>query len=795
MIETEALTDVSVAAKERLAKLLATENITIEHRADVQTAMFDVKGRTLILPQWKAMGKDLYDLLVLHEVGHALFTPLDGWHGAVSEKGPNYKGFLNVTEDARIEKRVKRKYPGGRRSFIAGYKDLMDRDFFGTKDRDLDTFGLIDRLNLHAKGGALAGVPFSDDEMVWVERLENLETFEDAKALADDLWDHACDQVAETDVNMGQPEQGEPGDSDDDDDGEGETVPVPCDEGDDTDSDDTTPEPSDDDSDEDGDSGAGSSSDDTEESDTDADSTDGAGDDEGESSDSADGSDSADADGDDGESSTPGASGDVGGSNASGTANEAGNEPKAETDDSFRANESSLVDDDPYRSEIVYATVPDDSAYDLDTLIIPVDEVIKDIREFMAESLERYSQTGYRVESMGTWDSALAGGRKLRKDNAKTVAYLAKEFELRKAADANKRASVSKTGVLDTAKLHSYKWNEDVFKKITRVADGKNHGLQMFVDWSGSMSPNMAGTIDQVINLVLFCKKVGIPFDVYAFSDSTARYVNGEMQRREAVLDKDAMRDSDLDFRRNHFRLIQLATSKGKANSFNDQLAMLFVLKSAIGWAGATDGKNYMVPRHYNLGGTPLAEAMLSAIPVTTRFREENGLQIVNVVFLTDGEGYDLGTVGGRTYVTGNSVIYRDPVTRREYNGEQSAAILNILRDRTGANVVNFYISDYRANGWKRDYSRASGDYAGEAEAWKTAKAEGGVVITDSPAGWDELYLMTGGDTLETRQDEGLGDQMVGAKKAQLRRAFGKAATGKLRCRTILRRFTEMVAA
>ena len=786
MIETEALTDVSVAAKERLAKLLATEDITIEHRADVQTAMFDVKGRTLILPQWKAMSKDLYDLLVLHEVGHALFTPLDGWHGAVSEKGPNYKGFLNVTEDARIEKRVKRKYPGGRRSFIAGYKDLMARDFFGTKDRDLATFGLIDRLNLHAKGGALAGVPFSDDEMVWVERLESLETFAEAKALADDLWDYARDQVPETDVNTGQGEQGEPEDSDDD--GEGESVPVSSDEGDASDSDDTTPDSSDD-SDEDGESADGSSSDDTD--DTDADSTDGAGDNEGEASDSADGDD---ADGDDGESSTTGAGGDVAGSNASGTANEAANEPKAETDDSFREMETSLVDDDPYRSEIVYATVPEDSAYDLDALIIPVDDVIKDVREFQAETLERFSQQGYRVESLGTWDSALAGGRKLRKDNAKTVAYLAKEFELRKAADANKRASTSKTGVLDTAKLHSYKWNEDVFKKVTRIADGKNHGLQMFVDWSGSMSPNMSGTIDQVINLVLFCKKVGIPFDVYAFSDSTRRYVDGEIVRPGSVLDKDALRDSDLDFRRNHFRLIQLATSKGKANSFNDQLAMLFILRNAMGYGCATDGLSYSVPRHYNLGGTPLAEAMLSAIPVTTRFREENGLQIVNVVFLTDGEGYDLQTVGGH-YARGKNVIFRDSITRREYTGEQSASILNILRNRTGANVVNFYISDYRANGFKRDYSRASGDYAGEAEAWKTAKAEGGVVIADTNAGWDELYLMTGGDTLETRQDEGLGDQMVGAKKAQLRRAFGKAATGKLRCRTILRRFTEMVAA
>ena len=252
MAVKQALTEVSVAAKERLAKLLATEDITSEHRGDVQTAMFDIKNRTLILPLWKAVSKELYDLLVLHEVGHALFTPLDGWHGAVSAKGSNYKGFLNVTEDARIEKRVKRKYPGGRRSFVAGYKDLMDRDFFGTAGRDLATFGLIDRLNLHAKGGALAAVPFSDDEMVWVKRLEDLETFPEAEALADDLWDHAIDQAPETDMSP-DGELGEPCDDGEPDDSDGESV-----KGDDSDSDDDTssegPDDSDD-SDEDGEIG------------------------------------------------------------------------------------------------------------------------------------------------------------------------------------------------------------------------------------------------------------------------------------------------------------------------------------------------------------------------------------------------------------------------------------------------------------------------------------------------------------------------------------------------------------
>ena len=69
------------------------------------------------------------------------------------------------------------------------------------------------------------------------------------------------------------------------------------------------------------------------------------------------------------------------------------------------------------------------------------------------------------------------------------------------------------------AKLHTYRHNEDLFKKVTTLADGKNHGLVFVLDWSGSMQDVLVDTIKQMCNLVWFCKKVGIPFDVYAFTN------------------------------------------------------------------------------------------------------------------------------------------------------------------------------------------------------------------------------------------------------------------------------------
>ena len=101
--------------KGTLAKLLATENLTVEHRK-VSTAYFDVEKRILCLPIWKTASATVYDLLVGHEVGHALYTPSDDLKGIS-------KPFVNVLEDARIERMMKQTYPGLKRSFFEGYKD------------------------------------------------------------------------------------------------------------------------------------------------------------------------------------------------------------------------------------------------------------------------------------------------------------------------------------------------------------------------------------------------------------------------------------------------------------------------------------------------------------------------------------------------------------------------------------------------------------------------------------------------------------------------------------------------
>ena len=81
----------SFETKSQLARLLANENLKVEHTA-INTAAFDLTTRTLYVPIWKEMTGELYDLLMGHEVGHALETPPEGWHKALSQ------GFKDVTE-------------------------------------------------------------------------------------------------------------------------------------------------------------------------------------------------------------------------------------------------------------------------------------------------------------------------------------------------------------------------------------------------------------------------------------------------------------------------------------------------------------------------------------------------------------------------------------------------------------------------------------------------------------------------------------------------------------------------
>jgi hypothetical protein len=168
--------------KSQLAKLLATEDLIVEHR-HVDTAQFNVHSRVLTLPLWGKASNIVYDMLVGHEVGHALFTPDEDHPQEIPHQ------FINIVEDARIEKLMKRKYMGLAKTFYGGYKEMFDEDFFEIGDQDISTMNLADRANLYFKIGNYVDIEFVEEENKIIEMISKTETFADAILAAKVLYE------------------------------------------------------------------------------------------------------------------------------------------------------------------------------------------------------------------------------------------------------------------------------------------------------------------------------------------------------------------------------------------------------------------------------------------------------------------------------------------------------------------------------------------------------------------------------------------------------------------------------
>ena len=195
----------NIGSKSQLAKLLATEDISVEH-ANVETAYFDLKARKVVLPNWKDMPPNcMIYFLATRSVTLLLPRSRVGMMRLVPR--PAFKSFLNVVEDARNERLVKQRYPGLVKSFYKGYSILHKKDFFGIGDRDVNTLLFIDRINLHYKVGSFANVSFTAEEQIWVNAIDAAETWDEVEQIARDLFALAKQDMQDQPQSQTMPEQ------------------------------------------------------------------------------------------------------------------------------------------------------------------------------------------------------------------------------------------------------------------------------------------------------------------------------------------------------------------------------------------------------------------------------------------------------------------------------------------------------------------------------------------------------------------------------------------------------------
>ena len=179
------------------AKALASENLSFSFDKNAETASFDTKARHLILPVWD-VSETLQTMLIAHEIGHALWTPYkesDELLKAAEAEGfhiPLLQRIANTVEDVRIEKLMKNKYPGTRRDFFLGYKEIVDTDMFSFSKVNFAEQTILNKLNMHFKWGVpgFLDVPLDADEIEIANLIDNVTTFPQVIAVAKALYKH-----------------------------------------------------------------------------------------------------------------------------------------------------------------------------------------------------------------------------------------------------------------------------------------------------------------------------------------------------------------------------------------------------------------------------------------------------------------------------------------------------------------------------------------------------------------------------------------------------------------------------
>jgi len=747
-----------VEQKSMLAKLMAAENITVEHKK-IPTAAFDVKNRVLYLPilKWKP-GSDVYDLFCAHEVGHALWTPFDGWHSSISEKGKGYKSFLNVIEDARIEKKIKRKFAGARKCMLGGYSELMNEDFFGLRKMGVDAndLNLIDRINLYTKAGTQYSIEFTEEEREWVEKVMRTETWEDVVEVTDALYEWCKENESETDNSYSDFDENDEDEWEESEEDEENTSPIG--------------------------SGEDDSDDDSEKSE------------ENKTKPSSKSNEDSTEEKDDSKNTSNNFEG---GTSSAGMNSDISEEPSSLTDDNFRDREEEMSDMSDEVRIPNYLTFP---KINTESIVIDHKVIHKEL-------------TDYYNNCKGAVDAGNELLKTFKKNNGKMISYMVKEFEMKKAADIHRRAYASKKGTLDMNKIHAYKYSENLFRQITSLPEGKNHGMVMFIDWSGSMNGYIKETIEQLVNLTMFCSKVQIPFEVYAFTDHYRDHTENSnsysFNREKFEYDETPARKKISTYKKNdlvinqHLRLMSLFNSKMKNRELTEAYRnILLVSDSLSNYYGYRNHDYYGAPNNFSLGGTPLDSTIVCAKTIVEEFKTKTKTQIVNVVFLSDGQSNRhmeyINSENKLSNVNKKSLHIDDVKTRtRVYptrdNGKQmdtTSIYLLALKKQLGINLLGFFLTSGGTRRTASEIGWIMERYPTDEEVSKFRKEK---FLIETETSYDELYIVNT-KSLQIDDVDHMEKVEVGATKAVIRRALKKNTNGKLQNRVLLNAFIKKVA-
>ena len=476
-------------------------------------------------------------------------------------------------------------------------------------------------------------------------------------------------------------------------------------------------------------------------------------------------------------------------------------EPVCETDETYRKNESLLLD--VSSKEFVYLNFPK-----------PIFSEIITPYKRVHELLEESWQVKTIPERKAKQEKLL---KEFKQKNDRYISLLTKEFEMRKAASKFSKQKISETGDIDVSRIYKYQIDDNIFRKIMRVPKGKSHGLVLLFDRSGSMAEHMENSIEQILILSLFCRKVNIPFVVYGFGNETDAFkLDHNRYSRESsfTMNVNEVRMSNVYLRE------YLNSNVGNAE-FSRCVRNLVSLADCYS-ARYGVGRYFRAPRSECLSHTPMIEAVVAMKTVVEKFKTNNNLDIVNMALIHDGDSDSINsywTSNGASYfdIKRTNVVMRDKETKTEYrlNSEENSydnalriATFDWFRKTTGVKIIGFFIvgaGRTAKNGIARRYYYEDGKciwekfptnsdhYTRQAKADELAAVLKETKFLESKnPGYDSMYLIPGDKDLSIDYDELSVQGTVTASK--LKNAFMKMNKKKQVSRVLVNRFIGQIA-
>lgn len=441
------------------------------------------------------------------------------------------------------------------------------------------------------------------------------------------------------------------------------------------------------------------------------------------------------------------------------------------TDEASQEEIKKLYSED--NKETVYVDTPD---INLNDYIVKFDHII--------------SRLKYDVPGIFTKEEDKFN--KFKAENANIVSYLVKEFTLKKNAQGRKKIKESKTGDINLNKLYSYKVNNDIFRRSTKVPGEKNHSMIFYLDWSGSMDPYFTDTIKQLLCLVMFCKKLNIPYEVYAFTTSyfSKNHSNDFVEEKERMMIL------------NGTKLMNLFSYKMTNNQFIDMANVLLSYHYFGFSSNLSDSKSYnpyctyRIPSWFILGNTPLNHSVILSQKVSDNFKAETKTDILNNIFLTDGVSHgisfkdkfrysNLKTYLNKVFIRNkkSKVVVRVPPAS---DIDETNACVQLAKESTGHRYMAFRIinrNELRNRCF--DYFN-SYDYT---KVWNMMKKENCVEVQKTA--FDKFFFIRSN---LISVDEELAAFEKDESTSSIYKKFGKTMAAKTNNRIFIKKFVEFIS-